>query len=97
LAALRVLLGDAGHGLGQAAVLQGEAGIGKTRLLAEIATHATQKGFQVLAGTIDELSRDRPLGALIEAFELEADSPDPERAEIGRLIIGELPVSQSSP
>jgi DNA-binding CsgD family transcriptional regulator/tetratricopeptide (TPR) repeat protein len=97
LAALRVLVEHAGHGVGQAAVLQGEAGIGKTRLLAEIATHAAQKGFQVLAGTTDELSRDRPLGALIEAFELEAGSPDPERAEIGQLIIGEFPVSQSPP
>jgi hypothetical protein len=94
---LRVLVEHAGHGVGQAAVLQGEAGIGKTRLLAEIATHAAQKGFQVLAGTTDELSRDRPLGALIEAFELEAGSPDPERAEIGQLIIGEFPVSPSPP
>ncbi len=94
---LRRLVDDAGQGVGQAAVLQGHAGIGKTRLLAEITAHATQVGFQVLSGTTDELSRDRPLGALIEAFGLRADSTDPERAEIGRLITGEFPVSQSLP
>ncbi|MDQ4092914.1 MAG: ATP-binding protein [Actinomycetota bacterium] len=88
LAALRRVLRDVRRGAGKAAVLRGEAGIGKTRLLAEILAHAEEDGFQVLSGTTDELSSDRPLGALIEAFGLQADSADPERAEIGRLITG---------
>ncbi|MGH3764962.1 MAG: helix-turn-helix transcriptional regulator [Pseudonocardiaceae bacterium] len=86
LAALRRLLHNAGQGTGQAAVLEGEAGIGKTRLLTEIIAHAAGEGFQVLSGSTDELAQERPLGALIEAFGLQADSADPERAEIGRLI-----------
>jgi DNA-binding CsgD family transcriptional regulator len=97
LAALRALLDDTVHGVGQAAILQGEAGIGKTRLLGEIVAHAAQNGFRILSGTTDELSRDRPLGALIEAFGLDPGSTDPERAEIGRLVIGEFPVSQPLP
>ncbi|MGH3786717.1 MAG: helix-turn-helix transcriptional regulator [Pseudonocardiaceae bacterium] len=86
LATLRRLIHDARQGTGQAAIMHGEAGIGKTRLLTEIIAHAAGEGFQVLSGATDELARDRPLGALIDAFGLRADSADPERAEIGRLI-----------
>ncbi|MCA1835994.1 MAG: ATP-binding protein, partial [Actinobacteria bacterium] len=60
LAALRRLLHSTSHGAGEAAVVQGEAGIGKTRLLVEITTQAAEEGFQVLSGATDELSRDRP-------------------------------------
>ncbi len=88
LAALRRVLLDARQVGGKAAVVRGEAGIGKTRLLAEIVAHADKQGFQVLSGATDELASDHPLGALIEAFGLQADSTDPERAEIGRLITG---------
>ncbi len=89
LADLRRVLRDAYRRSGTVAVVRGEAGIGKTRLLAEILTHAEELGFQVLSGTTDELASDRPLGALIDAFGLHADSTDPERAEIGRLITAE--------
>jgi predicted ATPase len=83
------LLDEARQGAGQAAVVQGEAGIGKTRLLAEITAQATAEDFQLLSGATDELSRDRPLAALIEAFELRTDSTDPRRAEIARLIVAD--------
>jgi DNA-binding CsgD family transcriptional regulator len=89
LAALRAVLHDARQNGGTAAVVQGEAGIGKTRLLGEVVAYAEEEGFQVLSGATDELASDRPLGALIEAFGLRADSADPERAAIGRLITGE--------
>lgn len=89
LAALRQLLNRASQGAGEAAIVQGEAGIGKTRLLAEIAAAATEEGFQVLSGATDELSQDRPLAALIEAFGLHVDSTDPQRAEIARLIVAD--------
>ncbi|MGH4001936.1 MAG: ATP-binding protein, partial [Pseudonocardiaceae bacterium] len=89
LATLRRMLRDAHRGSGQVAVVRGEAGIGKTRLLAEILAHAEELGFQLLSGMTDELASDRPLGALIDAFGLHADSADPERAEIGRLITAE--------
>lgn len=89
MAALRQVLRDTRHKGGKAAVVRGEAGIGKTRLLAKILDHADEQGFQVLSGTTDELACDRPLGALIEAFGLQADSADPDRAAIGRLITGD--------
>ncbi|MDQ5856263.1 MAG: ATP-binding protein [Actinomycetota bacterium] len=43
LAALRRVLRDARRGAGTAAVVRGEAGIGKTRLLAEILAHAERR------------------------------------------------------
>ncbi|MDQ3900090.1 MAG: AAA family ATPase, partial [Actinomycetota bacterium] len=89
LAALRRLLHSTSHGAGEAAVVQGEAGIGKTRLLAEITTQAAEEGFQVLSGATDELSRDRPFAALLEAFGLTAESPDPQRAEIAQLVVAD--------
>ncbi|MBV8992325.1 MAG: AAA family ATPase [Pseudonocardiales bacterium] len=87
LAVLRRLLHNTSHGAGEAAVVQGEAGIGKTRLVAEITTQAAEEGFQVLSGASDELSRDRPFAALLEAFGLRAESSDPQRAEIAQLIV----------
>lgn len=80
------MLRNARRRAGKAAVIRGEAGIGKTRLLGEILAHAEKEGFQVLSGTTDELTRDRPLGALIDAFGLQDDSADPKRAGIGRLV-----------
>jgi predicted ATPase len=75
-------------------VVWGEAGIGKTRLLAEIVAHAAEEDFQILSGATDELASDRPFGALIEVFELYADSVDSQRAEISRLINREVAPSQ---
>jgi predicted ATPase len=48
LAALRAVLHDARQNGGTAAVVQGEAGIGKTRLLGEVVAYAEEEGFQVL-------------------------------------------------
>lgn len=57
LAALRRVLRDARRHAGKAAVIRGEAGIGKTRLLAEVLAHAQKEDFQVL-------SRVRPTSCL---------------------------------
>ncbi|HXT45743.1 MAG TPA: AAA family ATPase [Pseudonocardiaceae bacterium] len=89
LAVLQQLLRSTSQGTGEAAILQGEAGIGKSRLLAEITAQAVEDGFQVLLGATDELSQDRPLAALIEAFGLPADSADPERAAIAQLVLAD--------
>ncbi|HXZ05604.1 MAG TPA: AAA family ATPase, partial [Ktedonobacteraceae bacterium] len=51
LAALRQLLNQASSGQGQVLLLCGEAGIGKSRLVAELTSSATAQGFQVLEGT----------------------------------------------
>ena len=83
------LLDRAQDGLGATAFIQGEAGIGKTLLLDMVSDRARARGFQVLQGTSSELERDRPFGALAQAFEIGHRSPDPERAEIARLLFEE--------
>jgi len=50
LRALRRQLADAGRGTGGLALLAGEPGIGKTRLVAELAERAERDGWTVLAG-----------------------------------------------
>jgi AAA ATPase domain len=51
LAALRGVVDRAAQGSGGAVVVLGEAEIGKSRLLAEVARRAAAQGMQVLAGT----------------------------------------------
>ncbi len=67
-------------------LLQGEAGIGKTRLLETALEAAAGRGMSVLAGRARELEGNRPFGLLIDAFGLTAASPDPRRARIATLL-----------
>jgi DNA-binding CsgD family transcriptional regulator/tetratricopeptide (TPR) repeat protein len=75
---------QAGHG--RVAVIQGEAGIGKSRLLAEIAVIARERGFVVAAGVGYELGDRHSYGAIAQAMDLRSSSPDPLRASIGDLL-----------
>jgi hypothetical protein len=49
-------------------VVEGEAGIGKSRLLAEALEAARTRAFQVVAGRGQELARNRPFGLLADGF-----------------------------
>jgi predicted ATPase len=65
MAALEAMLGAASAGDGRLVVVEGTAGIGKTRLLAEARALATAAGFEVLTARGGELEgqfciRDRP-------------------------------------
>ena len=74
---------------GQALVLEGEAGVGKTRLLTELLDEAGRRGITVLRGSAHELEQSLPFGAIAEALELDPSSPDPDRAALGRLLSGQ--------
>ncbi len=50
VAALRMLVDQAKQGQGQVALMSGEAGIGKSRLVAEGKTYALAQGFRLLQG-----------------------------------------------
>jgi DNA-binding CsgD family transcriptional regulator len=89
LASLVEALHRAAEGPCQVALVEGEAGIGKTRLLEEILDRARGEGFQLFVGAAVELERDRPFGALAEAFDFRPTTADPERAEIGLLLVGD--------
>jgi predicted ATPase/DNA-binding CsgD family transcriptional regulator len=49
--------------------LVGEPGIGKTRLLAELAARAEARGHLVLAGSASELERDLPFWVFVDALD----------------------------
>jgi predicted ATPase len=68
------------------ALIEGEPGIGKTRLLAEALKDARRRGMQVAAGGAEELERTRPFGVMADAFGCARSSPDPRRAAIGGLL-----------
>lgn len=69
-------------GAGGCVVLQGSAGIGKSRLLQAAASHAGTLGMAVAAGRATELDRIAPLTTLMTA--LRNTTPDP--IEVAELI-----------
>lgn len=89
LAALRELLHAVSRRReGRIAVVEGEVGIGKTRLL-EAALSCDEAGaLRVLRGGADELAREQPFAALTQALALTAESRDPTARELAELISG---------
>jgi predicted ATPase len=67
-------------------LVEGEAGIGKTRLLTETLTGARARGLQVVAGQAQELERTRPFGILADALACTPTSPDPRRRAVAALL-----------
>ena len=63
------LLEELDRGGSSAVVLVGEPGIGKTRLLAELAAQADARGHLVLVGSASELERDVPFWVFVDAIE----------------------------
>ena len=86
MAALHRLLERARTGLGSAALMEGEPGIGKTRLLRETLSSAEALGLAVFFGAGEELARDRPFGPVAAALGLASGASDPRRASIARLL-----------
>jgi DNA-binding CsgD family transcriptional regulator len=69
------------HGPARVVGLRGEPGIGKSRLLAELATRAEQRGHVVLAGRAAELERDLPFALLVDTFDRRLESDPPRRLD----------------
>ncbi|HEX2041899.1 MAG TPA: AAA family ATPase [Acidimicrobiales bacterium] len=88
-AVLRELIERARDGAGGVLVVEGEPGIGKTRLVTELADDARRRGLGVFAGAADEMQGERPFGPFVEALGLDAGSPDRDRAQLGRLVLGD--------
>ena len=60
-----------------ALALAGEPGIGKTRLLAELAERAERDGHLVLAGGASELERELPFCVFVDALDEHAEALEP--------------------
>src|SRR5215216_1541011 len=69
---------------GQSAAIElvGEPGIGKTRLLAELARRATERGQLVLSGRAAELERDLPFWVFVDALDEYVQGLDPRRLDV---------------
>ena len=87
LAALHLYVEQAERGKGQLALLSGEAGIGKTRLVAETKTYATAQGFLLLQGQCFPTDRTCPYAPLLDLLRshLAASSPEQVAADMGTL------------
>ncbi|HEX3264346.1 MAG TPA: AAA family ATPase [Candidatus Limnocylindrales bacterium] len=91
LARLDAALDAAAGGHPVAIALTGEGGIGKTRLLAELAARAEARGYLVLTGSAAELERDLPFAVFADACDHYLAGLEPERlARLGERDRGEL-------
>jgi DNA-binding NarL/FixJ family response regulator len=68
-------------GRSAALALVGEPGIGKTRLLAELAARADARGQLVLYGSASELERDLPFWVFVDALDEYVQGLEPRRLE----------------
>ena len=86
LAAVGAVVDQVAGGKCQFAFVEGEAGIGKSRLLAEAIHAAECRGVTVFQGKADELHTARPFGAIADALGCSTRSTDPKRVAISALI-----------
>ncbi|HSK16106.1 MAG TPA: AAA family ATPase, partial [Gaiellaceae bacterium] len=77
LGSLDRVLTEVDRGSAAAIELVGEPGIGKTRLLAELAARADAGGRLVLAGSASELERDLPFSVFVDALDEYVRGLDP--------------------
>ncbi len=69
LRSVDVALEELAHGRGAALEIEGEPGIGKTRLLAEVCRLAEERGHLVLGGSASELENELPFWVFVDALD----------------------------
>jgi DNA-binding CsgD family transcriptional regulator len=103
---LRVALRAVGQRAGGSVVIEGAAGMGKSRLLEEARGLASRLGVRVLDARATELEQGFPFGVVRQLFErplLEADADERERwmagaaALAGNLLTGALTTQSGAP
>jgi DNA-binding CsgD family transcriptional regulator/tetratricopeptide (TPR) repeat protein len=82
---------DLSEGKASVLVIEGEAGIGKTRLVDCVVDDARSRGVAVSGGQAHPFERTRPFGVVAAALSLSPRSADPRRAAIGELLRGRGP------
>jgi DNA-binding CsgD family transcriptional regulator len=88
----RVLAGlDLGAVEPNAVEFAGEPGVGKTRLLVELAARAEERGFLVLAGRASEFEHELPFWVFVDALDHHLAALDADRRQrLGEDMGGEL-------
>jgi DNA-binding CsgD family transcriptional regulator len=75
LGRLHVLLDVAAAGSARLVLIEGEPGIGKTRLLSELTDEAVRRGFAVMTGRAEELEHERAFGMIAQAVDIDLGGP----------------------
>jgi DNA-binding NarL/FixJ family response regulator/tetratricopeptide (TPR) repeat protein len=88
LARLRALLDEAASGRAVAALVSGDAGVGKSRLVAEVAALAMERGFTVLTGQCAEIGDSVPYLPFADA--LRTAPPELEATVKARPVLARL-------
>ena len=82
LAEIEAAVGGGREDLGGLVYVEGEPGIGKTRLLEAARSRAEDRGLRVLAATSGELERDFSYGVVRQLFEAAVAEAGPARSEL---------------
>ena len=88
---VRAALHDASRRTGRALVIEGAAGLGKSRLLELTHRRASELGFRVLSARGTELERGYPFGVVRQLFEralVSAEDDERERWLAGAAALG---------
>ena len=80
VALLGHLLEEVRGGTGRVVIVEGEAGIGKTRLVADLVARALQRGVTVRSAAADELAQDSPFSSVGAALGLDVRDVGPDGA-----------------
>ncbi|GAA3733141.1 BTAD domain-containing putative transcriptional regulator [Plantactinospora mayteni] len=86
LAVLHAATEAASQGRGSVLWVEGEAGIGKSSLVAAGLTNGGSGTREVLWGTADQLSHRFPLRVMLDCLQVRPRSPDPRRARIADFL-----------
>ncbi|HEV3292080.1 MAG TPA: AAA family ATPase [Streptosporangiaceae bacterium] len=88
------LLDDAADGHPTHTLISGDAGVGKTRLVSELAARAADRHFTVLSGRCAELGESIPYLPLADGLRDATSGPDPDQAVLeaiaARPVLGRL-------
>ncbi|MEJ3746415.1 AAA family ATPase [Actinomycetes bacterium KLBMP 9797] len=86
LAAVRAAVDTLARGRGSVVWVEGDAGIGKSSLIAAGIRPVQEIGGEVLWGTADPLSQRFPLQVMLDCLQIRPRSADPRRAEIAKFL-----------
>jgi predicted ATPase len=82
LGSLEGILGELDRGCPRAIEVAGEPGIGKTRLLREVAARAGTRGHLVLSGAASEFENDLPFSVFVDALDEYVAGLEPDRLAV---------------
>ena len=89
------LVNDLTSGQGAVLLIEGEAGIGKTWLVRSLIDDARSAGVIIHRGEAHPFERTRPFGVVADALDLRRHSADSARAQVGRLLTGDVKQSET--